>query len=466
MSNHTTSSLQLKSRILIALMMALTIYALNILKIAKDTIIVTHLGAELLSTLKLFGVLPFIVIFVLFYTKLADILTRSQIYHFFNVLFNSYFILFAFFLYPYTELIHTDFPHLTSTISIFKYPLIMIGHWSFSLFYVLAELWGNVMFSLMLWQIINQLSTTDEAKKLYPRLGIVGEVGLIMAGAIAAYLTTSLPNSSWGTSLKYICVSVFITSSICSFALYYLTNWEKNIDIREVPAKHIKVSTLNSIKYVFASPQMRMLICILFCYGAAISLIEGIWKSYMRVLYPESLEYGHYYSIVQSITGVFSFLSVLLSSFTLNLMPWVVAAAITPIIPIILGLFFFITASYNNELALLLGYSPYHIIAFICFLGAMHNVLIKAAKFAFFQPSKEIAFISLNQELRTKGKGVADIAGERCGESMGAAAQWVLISITAGTSLIDITPIIGVLFMVVTCLWLYATISLNKLLKL
>ncbi len=75
-------------------MMIATIYVYSILKGVKDTLIISELGAELISTLKLYGVLPSAVIFMLLYTKLINTFTRIHVYHFLNFIFITYFVLF------------------------------------------------------------------------------------------------------------------------------------------------------------------------------------------------------------------------------------------------------------------------------------------------------------------------------------------------------------------------------------
>jgi AAA family ATP:ADP antiporter len=47
----------------------------------------------------------------------------------------------------------------------FGAPLAIVRNWSFALFYVLAEMWGSVVTSLLFWGFANEVTTVDEAKK-------------------------------------------------------------------------------------------------------------------------------------------------------------------------------------------------------------------------------------------------------------------------------------------------------------
>ena len=40
-----------------------------------------------------------------------------------------------------------------------------IRNWSFAVFYVMAEMWGSVVASLLFWSFANEVTTVDEAKK-------------------------------------------------------------------------------------------------------------------------------------------------------------------------------------------------------------------------------------------------------------------------------------------------------------
>ena len=64
----------------------------------------------------------------------------------------------------------------------FAGPIAIIRNWTYCLFYVMAELWGSVVVSVLFWGFANQITTVDEAKQFYPLFGLGANVALIFSG--------------------------------------------------------------------------------------------------------------------------------------------------------------------------------------------------------------------------------------------------------------------------------------------
>merc|ERR1711981_1433617 len=60
-------------------------------------------------------------------------------------------------------------------------------------------------------------------------------------------------------------------------------------------------------------------------------------------------------------------------------------------------------------------------------VGTVQNVGTKATKYGMFDPTKEMAYIPLDAEQKTKGKAAIDVIASRMGKSGGSLIQQFLI---------------------------------------
>jgi AAA family ATP:ADP antiporter len=109
--------------------------------------------------------------------------------------------------------------------------------------------------------------------------------------------------------------------------------------------------------------------------------------------------------------------------------------------------------------------TPTDIIFYAVIVGAIQNVLSKAIKHSLFDSTKEMAYIPLDEELKTKGKAAADVIGGRLGKSGGAIIQQIMLSFVYGSTLLDLATPLFVFFVMIMIVWLYATIGLGRAFK-
>lgn len=106
---------------------------------------------------------------------------------------------------------------------------------------------------------------------------------------------------------------------------------------------------------------------------------------------------------------------------------WRTAALVTPTMIGVTGLLFFLLNIFSGSLgpvAAALGTTPLMLAVIV---GAAQNILSKSTKYSLFDPCKEMAYIPLDQESKTKGKAAIDVVGNPLGKSGGAMIQQILI---------------------------------------
>ena len=146
---------ELKKFLPMGLMMLCILFIYTLVRDLKDTLMVSKAvcgGAETLGFLKLYGVTPSAILFMIIFVKLANVLDREKLFYTIVMFFLAFFVTFGFILYPLRDILHLSEDTILSLQS--SYPRLhwvwpVIGNWSFSLFYIFAELWGSVVLSSM-----------------------------------------------------------------------------------------------------------------------------------------------------------------------------------------------------------------------------------------------------------------------------------------------------------------------------
>lgn len=128
---------------------------------------------------------------------------------------------------------------------------------------------------------------------------------------------------------------------------------------------------------------------------------------------------------------------------------WRTAAMVTPSMIGFTGLAFFALNMLSGSLgpvAAMFGTTPLMLAVFV---GAIQNILSKSTKYSLFDPCKEMAYIPLDQESKTKGKAAIDVVGNPLGKSGGAMIQQILIFGVG--SLAAATPVSCVVHVLSSC---------------
>lgn len=467
---------ELRLFIPMSILMLCILFNFSVLRSVKDSLVVPSIGAEVISFLKLWFVLPFALICTVIYVKLSNMMEMERIFYLVVSIFLSVFIIFAYVLYPNQEFYHPSRESINFYIHKYQYLkwfLMIIEKWSYALIYIFAELWSVIVINLMFWQFANHIIATPNAKRIYPALGMIGNMGLIFAGNIVVYFCdetkpifvfwrdvfSSGTDNSSEVTLKLVITVVTISGIIAMMLLKYIHKY-----ILEKPSNGIsihhklhdtqtKLSVGESIKLILKSRYIGYVLVMIICYGLVINILEGPWKAKIKELHPTTQEYLSFMGSFNIWMGFSSVFFMLIGSNLLRRFEWFVAAIITPSIMGITGSLFFIFVIFEDSFRGLWHGDNFDPIYVAVMIGALQNILSKSTKYSLFDSTKEMSYIPLSKELRTKGKAAAEIMGAKIGKSSGALIQSSLFMIFPAATFDSMIPILMLIFLCVITLW-------------
>jgi AAA family ATP:ADP antiporter len=439
----------------------------------KDALIITEIGFTAIPFLKTYVTFPISVLMLLIYIKLWGFLSYRNVFYAVTSFFLAYFIIFTSLLYLGTELVHPDkqlISELVEKYPSFKWPLLVVGKWSFSSFYVISELWGNVMISWLFWQFANQITRVNEAKRFYPILGVVTSVFtalfpsyIIRYFYLDNHMISSFISYFTGTShyiatndqkLIPMCVVIIM---ICIIILFLYKWINKNVLIDPVLCDPDRIHTQkNKIEEsILTSKYLWLIILLISTCGMAVALIEGIWKSKVQMLYPTFESYTGFMSTFLFYKGISAILLAIIGINISQKVSWLTAAMITPFTTLVVGLTF-ATAMFLCDIL------SSEILVIVVVIGAIQHTLVANAKIYLFNVTKHMAYIQLpDAQFRAKGQAFVEVMGA-LGTSLGGVIQTSFFIFFPNSTFADAVPYFMSIFFITVLLWIYTVKALGK----
>lgn len=476
---------EMKKFLPMGMMMFFILFNYTILRDTKDTLVVGASGAEAISFLKFWGVTPMSIIFVILYAKLSNLLSKESLFYACIVPFILFFGAFAFIIYPNKDILHPSsetVKAMQESIPALRFIFALWGAWSYAVFYIMAELWGSVVVSLLFWQFANEITRTNEAKRFYALFPLLGNVALILSGQTVTYLSDIRgyypPEvDAWGISLNYMMGAVVI-AGFATVIIYWWMNravltdpfyYDEASDKKKEKKEKPKLSMAESFKYLFTSRYLGFIALLVLGYGMAINLVEITWKSQIKILYTidgvfSENSYSAFMGNFSTFTGIATIALILMCKGIVRRFGWLTGAILTPTILLITGVLFYVFVIFRDQLDWLtvaMGATPVFLAVMI---GAAQNILSKGTKYSLFDPTKEMSYIPLDQELKVKGKAAVDVIGGRLGKSGGAVVQqFLLVTVSATATQITIAPYAAGVMIIVILAWMFAAGGLSKM---
>ncbi|KAI5186021.1 ATP:ADP antiporter, AAA family [Nematocida homosporus] len=489
------------------------------LRDGKDTLVMSRMLPTSISFLKstmvLISTMAFGIFFQMLMSKGVKMRTIMIGAH---VVFASYFLVYALVIFPFREQIEpykyavmdmfADGKMKVNGLEFLNGFLCIFNCWTGSLFYVAAEMWGSVVLSLLFFGCVNELCLLRQALRFYPLFLIAANLALVGSGLIGVVVSSLATSDQFiETFYKYFLLGIAGLSVVNIFVYKYLMDRVVPyplyiVDGPPAPKKSkTKVGLMAGIKMAFSN---RIILCMsisVLAYGVVTNLTESAINSSTvqaadargssaasigqaaanavseahktkaaKVMYTKAIQQIN----IGTVTILF------LISPLKNLIQtrgWLSLGLLSPIFSLIGSTILFMVMWLNVQtdskstgflatLARSLGQKltpdTQKRLNLEVNIGVIVVSAIKILKYAAFDICKEAIGVKIPKEHRSRLKGVYDGVFGKLGKSTSAAVQIILLGIINTNDIRQAVLIIGSASILITILWLYATVYLSK----
>ncbi len=450
----------------------------SILRNMKDSLVVTASGAAVIPFIKVWVMLPTAVLLTFVFARLSNKYSLERVFYIMISMFLIFFTLFAFVLHPLRDYLHpTAFAASlqTSLPAGLRGMISMCCNWSFTIFYVMCELWSTSILTVLFWGFANEITTVVEARRFYGVLGVGASCAAIIAGQTANFFASFeqsaayTQDEAWGQIMRVL-IALVVVCGIVTMAIFrwmsrrVLTDpcFDEFHDVKKIAREKSKLSIIESFSYLSNSKYLICIAILVVAYNLVINMTEVLWKDQLSRLYPSPQEYNIYMNNLTSAIGVCATLTALFMARIINRLGWTRTAIITPLMMALTSIGFFSFFLFQDHWAIsfpaiMAGGAP---LVIAVFFGAAQNCLSKAAKYSVFDATKEMSFIPLSYECKLKGKAAIDGVGSRIGKSGGSLMYQGLLMFFGTIS--ASAPYVACILAVVLVLWMIAVRVLGR----
>lgn len=455
-------------------MLALALFNYTCLRIIKDVLILSVYGGgkDVLPVLKTWLVLPSTLYFVKKFWDLSNNVSKKNLFYFTLVPFLTFFIVFSLFIYPFVGYLHAS----NATIDAWQsaYPRLRpfigaIANWGYSLFYVCAELWGNVVISLLFWNFANAAFSKEDAKRIFPIFASYSNIGLVFGGLVSWYFANAAIQAKklglQGVDSTTTVLACVVLSALIFAALYWYLNEKvlihEGFDINAVKDKKVKSkpSFKESLGMLLSSKYLFYVTILVLSYGMTANLVEVTWKGLVKSLYPDSNQLKIFMCKFFIWTGIATCVIGFFCKGVVKKFGWLFGSLITPMIMLVTSVSFYAFILFSQFIlpASVLVYA----ILYAVIIGAIQNILSKGTKYTLFDPTIQMAYQPLDEEQKVKGKAAVDVIGGRAGKSFGSILQQLVVILIPTCEYLQ--QFVYMILVVGLCIaWIYASIALSK----
>lgn len=451
-----------------ALMFFFIAYIYSVLRDTKDAVVMERQVPASIAFLKTFLVTPCSIVAVIIIQKFLGVTSVSKILKIATLIFGGYFLVYALVLLPFQEKIEFDIYWTMDVFGEGKYSMrglqvvmalmLAVNFWTSSLLYLSAELWGNLVLSLLFMSYSNDICPFKQSLRFVPLFYIFSNFGLFLSGCtmlLFSYINDSAPYkvNKWVINIIFL-----IGGAVCMLIFLIQRNLENSVLIKPIyiiestqtkKKSKKKVSFGEGFKYMMKSRLLLQLCFIVLSYNICTNLVDTTYKAALKkAAETDNKAVGGHVMRQQAYNqmGIATLVIGLLTtpfSRCVQIFGWTIVGFITPIWAAITTLFVFGITAFNtategkNALGFLndwfKGYSSNVWIEEKA--GMISTIGMKCAKYAFFDIAKEAISMRIPQTDRATFKGIYDGICGKLGKSGGSVITMVLCGISNATDL-------------------------------
>ena len=182
---------ELKKFLPMSFLMFFILFVYTMVRDLKDSLVRKEAiggGAELVPQIKLWFVMPAAFLLVIVYTFLINKFGFKKTFYIVVSSFMAFYVVFILFLYPNRAVIHANEATVRAMQAawppFFYWIIPCLTNWSFTLFYVISELWGTMAISSLFWQFAYEVTMKNEVKRFFGLYAIIGNIGVVCSGGL------------------------------------------------------------------------------------------------------------------------------------------------------------------------------------------------------------------------------------------------------------------------------------------
>ncbi|KRH92723.1 ATP:ADP Antiporter (AAA) Family [Pseudoloma neurophilia] len=282
----------------------LIVYIYSVTKDLKDAFIIGRQSPASISILKVFWVPPVATIASLIIQKMSIRMNTEAILKIFLVFYCFYFFGYGIFIPFFRDSLlepwriqigdlqsdsRMEFRHISS-LSAF---LMTFGCWTGTLHFIMSELWGTIILSLLFTQLFNEICWERQFKRFIPVVYTLSNFGLLFSAFTSLSLNLLIDKLSYNHKWKLF-AGLFMILGILSFFLYRIINillyQILPIQIcRDVPQRDRRprsepVGFLKGLEMIFSTKVIFALCIMVLGYNIVIIMAESSYKSCLSEL--------------------------------------------------------------------------------------------------------------------------------------------------------------------------------------